>query len=145
MKKKEKVENNKITMENVVNETKEVSPEEVTEANIVNNDVEIENKVKEKPIKPAKEKKYVTFENRVILRAGICVASFIMMIVFIIFSLKFNVDTNLRYYQTSNLDYRVNLKNNEFYTEQSLGQNMQYIASLIDTVDLNFLYNFRVS
>ena len=145
MKKKEKVENNKITMENVVNETKEVSTEEVAEANIVNNDVEIENKVKEKPIKPAKEKKYVTFESRVILRAGICAVSFIMMLIFIIFSLKFNVDTNLRYYQTSNLDYRVNLKNNEFYTEQSLGQNMQYIASLIDTVDLNFLYNFRVS
>lgn len=140
MKKNEKVGDNETKNESFVNETNEVPTE-----NAVDTSIELENKITEKPFKPAKEKKYVTFENRVILRAGICAVSFIMMLVFIIFSLKFNVDTNLRYYQTSNLDYRVNLKNNEFYTEQSLGQNMQYIASLIDTVDLNFLYNFRVS
>lgn len=89
--------------------------------------------------------KYKTFENRVFIRSAICALSFILALVCIIFSFKVNVDTNLRYYQKSNVDYKVNLKPNEFYAERSLGKNMQYIASLIDNIDATFNYNFSTS
>jgi len=49
------------------------------------------------------------------------------------------------YNYNSNLSYRVFLKDNAFFTTKSLGMNKQYIASLIDHIEVNAKYNFQSS
>ena len=43
------------------------------------------------------------------------------------------------------VDYKVYLKDNEFYQDKYLGKGMQYIASLIKSVNITFDYNNRYS
>ncbi len=49
------------------------------------------------------------------------------------------------YSYNSNLSYRVLLKDNPFFTTKTLGMNKQYIASLIDKIEVNAKYNFQSS
>ena len=65
---------------------------------------------------------------------------------FLIFkSLYVDNEQYVNYTETSNLDYKVYLKDNSFYDETYLGKDMLYVASLIDHIDLDFLYNFNIS
>lgn len=43
--------------------------------------------------------------------------------------------------ETGDVDYKVYLKDNEFYQDKYLGKGMQYIATLINTINVNFEYN----
>ncbi len=43
------------------------------------------------------------------------------------------------------IDYKVYLKQNDYYKEKFLGPNMQYIASLINVIHTNFDYNFSAN
>ena len=43
------------------------------------------------------------------------------------------------------VDYKVYLKNNDFYSDKYLGKGMQYIASLINSINVDFTYNNRYS
>lgn len=47
------------------------------------------------------------------------------------------------YNYNSNLNYKVYLKNNQFFTSPYLGMNKQYISSLIDHIDVDAVYNFQ--
>ncbi len=47
------------------------------------------------------------------------------------------------YTYNSNLDYKVYLKDNSFFTSPYIGMNKQYITSLIDYIDVNAIYNFQ--
>ena len=47
------------------------------------------------------------------------------------------------YTEKSNLDYRVYLKENDFYAQEYLGKDKQYIASLIDYVWAKFKYELN--
>ena len=47
--------------------------------------------------------------------------------------------------ETGNVDYKVYLKDNDFYQDKYLGRGMQYIASLINTVNIRFDYENRYS
>lgn len=47
--------------------------------------------------------------------------------------------------ETGNVDYKVYLKDNEFYQDKYLDKGMQYIASLIDSVSINFDYTNNYS
>lgn len=49
----------------------------------------------------------------------------------------------LNYSDKGNINYRVKLKENEFYKESIQKSNMTYVSSLIDSVDLNFNYNIH--
>ena len=49
------------------------------------------------------------------------------------------------YTETSNLDYKTCLKENEYFTEKCLDKGNQYIASLIEYIDAEFKYNFNSS
>lgn len=57
-------------------------------------------------------------------------------------SLNFVEQKSINYSERSGLDYKVYLKENDFYEEEYLGKNMSYIASLIDNVNVSFNYNF---
>ena len=47
--------------------------------------------------------------------------------------------------ETGTVDYKVYLKDNDFYQDKYLGKGMQYIASLINTVNINFDYENKYS
>ena len=49
------------------------------------------------------------------------------------------------YTETSNLDYKTCLRENEYFTEKCLDKGQQYIANIIDYIDAEFKYNFNAS
>lgn len=88
---------------------------------------------------------YLSYGTRVLINVVGVILFIILAGVLLISSISIKARSNVLYKQTSNLDYKVYLKENEYYKEQYLTKNMQYIASLIDNVDVNFNYNFNVN
>ncbi len=106
----------------------------------------------EKSIRRNKEgnsvrKKQVNFYTKLF----IYVCLFIALFCSTVFSLKkafyYDVGKIIKYQETSNLDYRVYLKENDFYEVPYLDkeQNMVYISELIDYLDIRFTYDFNVA
>ncbi len=69
-----------------------------------------------------------------------------LIIATVLFLLSFYTKTavSLPYYEKSNVDYAVFLKENDYYDTPSLVKGMQYIAALIDYIDVKFDYSFKV-
>lgn len=76
--------------------------------------------------------------------ASIIVGSIVLLLVLLVafFSLTFKGTYTLHYSENSNLDYKVYLKENDFYTEKFLEKDKQYISTLVDYVDATFDYSF---
>ena len=89
--------------------------------------------------------KYVSYESRVIKFSVIFVALFLVGFFLMYKSFTFNQEKYINYTETTNLDYKVYLKENKFYEEEYLEKGMLYVASLIDKIDIDFLYNFNIS
>ena len=53
--------------------------------------------------------------------------------------------TVVTYNEKSDVDYKVFLKDNEFYKEKVIGKNKGYVASLIDSINADFKYNLDLS
>lgn len=51
--------------------------------------------------------------------------------------------TNVQFTESSSIDYKVYLKENDFFKESYLGSNNQYIANLIDYVEADFNYQLK--
>ena len=101
-----------------------------------------EKKVKVKPTKTAKGGMYLGYFTRVAL-FGILFALLFSASYFLVrnsFSYK---DARIVNYQDSgSIDYKVYLKPNEFYEQSYLGKNMVYVSGLINTVNIDFNYQF---
>ena len=91
-----------------------------------------------------KKKVYLSYISRVIF--NILLAIFLLgdSLYFIGNSILINPSKKISYTERSNLDYKVFLKENDFYESKYLGKNMSYIASLIDYIDLSFDYQFNL-
>lgn len=74
-----------------------------------------------------------------------CLVTFYALIAFAFLFLHSytNKDVYIKYNETSDIDYKVYLKTNDFFSEKFLGANRSYIASLIDYVDTTF--NYKIS
>lgn len=59
-------------------------------------------------------------------------------------SFSFSEDEVVNYKEVGNVDYKVYLKENDFYDKPYLEKNMAYVASLINKIDVDFAYNFNV-
>lgn len=57
---------------------------------------------------------------------------------------SFSEDEVVNYKEIGNVDYKVYLKENDFYDKPYLEKNMAYVASLINKIDVDFAYNFNV-
>ena len=55
------------------------------------------------------------------------------------------IQQNIVYTEKSNLDYKVYLKENDFFDENYLGEDNQYIANLIDYIEAHFKYELEAS
>lgn len=88
-------------------------------------------------------------ENQTKRRNVILSLVFVIIIVSIItlsfFLMYFNKSKKqyINYNEKSNVDYNVFLKDNDFFKDKYLGKGNQYIASLIDYINVNF--NYKIS
>ena len=112
----------------------------------LNNKIEKKNvKFERNDNKPSSDGgKYISYESRVVKYSLIFVVLFLFGFFFIYKSFTFNQEQYINYAETTNLDYRVYLKENNFYEEKYLNKGMLYVASLIDHIDIDFLYNFNI-
>ena len=69
------------------------------------------------------------------------------LISFIFFTIYYNENKNqyINYDENSKIDYKVFYKSNEFFNNNYLESNKQYIASLIDYVKANFNYKLSLA
>lgn len=92
----------------------------------------------------AKVDVYTKFKVRFIIY-DVLMLLFVFAGVFLIRRSFLFIDSQIvTYKESSNLDYNVKLKPNEFYETDSLGKGMVYVASLIDTVNVDFNYRFEI-
>lgn len=87
-------------------------------------------------------KVYIGFNTRLFFSIFMFIILLIFGFVFAFKSLDFIEQKSINYSEKSNLDCKVYLKKNEFYSEEYLGKNMLYVASLIDKITIDFNYNF---
>lgn len=88
---------------------------------------------------------YISYNTRLLINVVGIIIFFVLSLVFLVSSISVKARRNVLYNQASNLDYKVYLKPNDYYKEPYLGKNMQYIANLIDNIDISFNYNFSAN
>ncbi len=69
----------------------------------------------------------------------------LLILTFFVFkgSLYTDSEAVVSYNEVGNVDYKVFLKDNSYYSDDYLGSGMQYIASIIDTVNTSFRYEMH--
>ena len=77
----------------------------------------------------------------------LCVIIILLVIAvsFLIVYYKKNNEQFTIYSENSNIDYKVYLRNNDFFEDDYLSKDKQYIASLIDYITAEFNYNLELS
>lgn len=88
------------------------------------------------------EKKYLSYFQRLSLYSALIIILFVIGILFVFHSLEFDGVENIHFTEKGNVDYKVHLKENDFYDSEYLDKNMSYVASLINDVKVNFNYSF---
>lgn len=81
-------------------------------------------------------------------KVKLAVSSVIMLLIALILIGTYSVVSQNEYNQyteQAKVDYKVNLKENEFYQESSLDEKSAVIASLIQNIEIQFNYNFNLS
>ena len=89
--------------------------------------------------------KYESFESKVAKKAVLSIITLILSIGTIYYALNNTEKEAVSYSQYGNVDYKVCLKNNNFYTQSCLDKNMSYVSSLIKNVTLTFNYDLNTS
>ena len=84
-------------------------------------------------MKKRKEKVFSVFIVFAIITLILSILSFIVYI-------SANRDYYIEYSEISDLDYKVYLKENDYFKSSYLGKNNKYIASIIDYINANFSY-----
>ena len=75
---------------------------------------------------------------------GVAALCFIAAFSFFITYLNKNKDYYVSYNESSNINYKVHLKENEFFNTKYLEANKQYIASLINYITADFQYRLSL-
>lgn len=94
--------------------------------------------------KIVKEKKSYRKHISISMRITFWIASILVFSIIIagcLWTLYSQINVKQFFYsETSNLDYKVCLKENEYFSEQCLDKNLQYVANIIDYIDAEFKY-----
>lgn len=90
------------------------------------------------------EERYFSFTFRLMCRVILLFIFFLIGLCFFLKSLNFEGEKTIKYMELSNLDYQVCLKSNDFYEDRCLPKDMAYVANLVDKVNINFNYMFKV-
>lgn len=82
-------------------------------------------------------------KKRIIL-TSICVVFILIAVIFLTRYWILNKKISIKYKESSNIDYGVNLLPNEFYKTERLGENVDVISSLIKDIEVEFKYNMNL-
>ena len=94
--------------------------------------------------KNKKNNRYIDYKVRLVVHIGIFITLFVIAIIFLQNTFDLSSSTKVNYKENSNLDYKVYLKPNEFYEDEYLGKDKVYVASLIEKITIDFVYNFNI-
>lgn len=83
--------------------------------------------------------------NTVATLVGIIIIISIIALSLLMIYFKRSEKQYITYDENSEVDYKVFLKNNDFFDDNYLDENNRYIASLIDYVKANFKYNLSLN
>lgn len=89
--------------------------------------------------------KYESFEKKITKKILLSIFTLILSIGTIYYALNNTEKEAVSYSQYGNVDYKVCLKNNNFYTQNCLDKNMSYVSTLIKNVALTFDYDLSTS
>lgn len=120
------------------------------------NSSELDKKKKTKNIKSTEENKFVekknftkikyeSFEKKLIKQIILMIFTLILSLGMIYYALNNTNKESISYTQNGNVDYKVCLKENNFYSQNCLDKNMSYVSSLIKNVGLTFNYDLNTS
>jgi len=109
----------------------------------VEKEVEVTKKVEEK-VEHTKSKTYYGYNFKLTKNILLFIVLLGVSFVFLVKAFTVEEQKVINYKESSNLDYKVYLKENEFYEEEYLTKDMAYIATLIDKVKIDFNYNFDI-
>ena len=87
---------------------------------------------------------YIGYTEKVVTVIVLASLSLLLGIYFIVKSIDVLSAINVNFREKSNVDYKVFLKNNEFYENKYLEKGMTYVASLIDKINAEFNYTFDI-
>lgn len=90
------------------------------------------------------EKYYISYTMRIVIYAVCFFLAIGLSLLLLTKAISVEKEKIVRYQETGNVDYKVYLKPNEFYTQQYLGKNQVYIASIIKNVTIDFNYQFLI-
>ncbi len=88
---------------------------------------------------------YTSYLQRIIIRIIISIAFLLLSVLLLLSSINNDRHYTLKYDKRSTIDYKVYLKDNTFYEEKYLEKDMTYIASLIDFIDIDYNYKFKLN
>ena len=90
------------------------------------------------------KKRYISFSTKILIYTILFVSSLFLSVFLLITSFTIKEEQNINYQENSNIDYKVFLKENDFYEEEYLGKDKIYVASLIKKIDADFNYTFKI-
>lgn len=83
-------------------------------------------------------------KNRIMIQVIVALVLIIAFVPLALISREKAKDVEIGYTETGTVDYKVYLKQNDFYEEEFLGKDKEYVASLIDDIIVDFDYNFKL-
>ena len=87
---------------------------------------------------------HISYEARVIVRFLISILLLALLLFFLVKAFRITKKEYINYRESSNIDYKVYLKDNSFYDDDYLDGGMVYIAGLIDKIHIDYNYKFDV-
>ena len=138
--------------ESLMDEEEDYDYDEEYMTNVSNNLVEEVNKVlnqnnekqtKKEKIEKEKEKKYLSFENRLFKNIVLFSIFFVCFLTLLFVFLRSTFLKKVKYTETSDIDYKVILLENETYDESEMSKDFTYVGNLIDKVKIDFKYNIE--
>lgn len=88
--------------------------------------------------------KYVPYNRRVTRKILIILLVTILTAIFFSTSISLKNSENIAYQEKGNVGYNVQLKENDFYENATQNENMSYVSSLIDKINITYNYNFLI-
>lgn len=117
------------------NSVKKISATSTSESNI--------NKVMPKDKK--RKSIYIGVVPRIVFMILSIIILIILFRIFLNNAINFKKENKLTYNSNSNIDYKVYLKDNNYYDASYLESGRQYITDIIDYIDVDFNYDLNIS
>lgn len=92
-----------------------------------------------------KQKIYLSYRSRLIINVILCIVFLFISVNFIYNSMDIIKEEDVTYSEKGTIDYKICLKENNFYESSCIDKDMSYIASLIKNIPLTFTYDFKTS